>query len=62
MLFLVILLGILGIFFFLVVLMGFVVINLGDIYWIILSRLGFFFEVGEVFKFIFVIVWNMRFF
>ena len=47
---LVILLGILGISLFLAVSMGSVAINLGDTYRIILSRLGFPLEIGEVSK------------
>ena len=58
---LVILLGILGISLFLAVSMGSVAINLGDTYRIILSRLGFPLEVGEVSKSTLAIVWNMRF-
>ena len=58
---LVILLGILGISLFLAVSMGSVAIDLGDTYRIILSRLGFPLEIGEVSKSTLAIVWNMRF-
>ena len=56
-----ILLGVLGISLFLAVSMGSVAIHLGDTYRIILSRLGFPLEVGEVSKSTLAIVWNMRF-
>ena len=58
---LVILLGILGISLFLAISMGSVAIDLGDTYRIILSRLGFPLEIGEVSKSTLAIVWNMRF-
>ena len=58
---LVILLGILGISLFLAVSMGSVAIDLGDTYRIVLSRLGFPLEIGEVSKSTLAIVWNMRF-
>ena len=58
---LVILLGILGISLFLAVSMGSVAIDLRDTYRIILSRLGFPLEIGEVSKSTLAIVWNMRF-
>ena len=58
---LVILLATLGISLFLAVSMGSVAIDLGDTYRIILSRLGFPLEIGEVSKSTLVIVWNMRF-
>ena len=58
---LVVLLGILGISLFLAVSMGSVAIDLGDTYRIILSRLGFPLEIGEVSKSTLAIVWNMRF-
>jgi len=60
-LFLVILLSVLGISLFLAVSMGSVAIDLGDTYRIILSRLGFPLEIGEVSKSTLAIVWNMRF-
>ena len=41
--------------------MGSVAIDLGDTYRIILSRLGFPLEIGEVSKSTLAIVWNMRF-
>ena len=56
-----ILLAVLGISLFLAVSMGSVAINLGDTYRIILSRLGFPLEIGEVSKSTLAIVWNMRF-
>lgn len=56
-----ILLGVLGISLFLAVSMGSVAIHLGDTYRIILSRLGFPLEIGEVSKSTLAIVWNMRF-
>ena len=46
---------------FLAVSMGSVAIDLGDTYRIILSRLGFPLEIGEVSKSTIAIVWNMRF-
>ena len=58
---LVILLATLGISLFLAVSMGSVAIDLGDTYRIILSRLGFPLEIGEVSKSTLAIVWNMRF-
>ena len=56
-----ILLGVLGISLFLAVSMGSVAIDLEDTYRIILSRLGFPLEIGEVSKSTLAIVWNMRF-
>ena len=56
-----ILLATLGISLFLAVSMGSVAIALGDTYRIILSRLGFPLEIGEVSKSTLAIVWNMRF-
>ena len=56
-----ILLGVLGISLFLAVSMGSVAIHLSDTYRIILSRLGFPLEIGEVSKSTLAIVWNMRF-
>ena len=56
-----ILLAVLGISLFLAVSMGSVAIHLGDTYRIILSRLGFPLEIGEVSKSTLAIVWNMRF-
>ena len=56
-----ILLATLGISLFLAVSMGSVAIDLGDTYRIILSRLGFPLEIGEVSKSTLAIVWNMRF-
>ena len=58
---LVILLGILGISLFLAISMGSVAIDLGATYRIVLSRLGFPLEIGEVSKSTLAIVWNMRF-
>ena len=58
---LVILLATLGISLFLAVSMGSVAIDLGATYRIILSRLGFPLEIGEVSKSTLAIVWNMRF-
>ena len=55
-----ILLGALGISLFLAVSMGSVQISLSDTYRIILSQLGAPFEIGDISKSTFAIVWNMR--